>query len=319
MHHPHEATRAATGEAPPEGKELGFTLVELLIALTLFSVVMASTVGLLMSQRTLYDVQADRMALQRSIRASVDLMAGELRSVPPGGVLAARPDSITVRYPIRWGLVCGLAVDGSGGGEMFLRAAEDALFEYQAQSGYGIREPDGDWIYFEEADPQWEGTLYAESLFLCKEGAGAKFQATTTYNKDGSVKTYADTANADYVRFDDFATVTGAAPVTASEFIVYSDITYLFAPSDFEPGTRALFRNMPGAQQELAGLFSDDAGFEYLLDNGQVRTNVGVGQLDMVIEVRIKALGYKEVNTSGILRSLEYNATVAVPLRNVGG
>jgi prepilin-type N-terminal cleavage/methylation domain-containing protein len=315
MRHPYGSTPPPSGEAPPKGKKPGFTLIELLISMTLFGIVMAATVGLLMSQRSLYDIQADRMAVQRSIRASVDLMTGELRSVPPGGVLVARPDSITVHYPIRWGLVCGLAIDASGA-EMFLRAAEDALFEYQVQSGYGIKEPDADWAFFEEADPLWGDTLYAESLFLCKEGAGAKFQAATTYNKDGTVNVYADTATADYVRFNNFTGTTGAAPLVASQFIVYTDITYRFGPSAFEPGTWALYRSMPGAVQELTGLFADDAGFEYVMKNGS-RTNIGTGQLDEIAAVVIKARGYKEVNTSGIQRSLEYNAEVTVPLRNM--
>ena len=317
-HHTHEPTRAQTGEAPPEGEQPGFTLVELLISMTLFGVIMASTIGLLMSQRNLYDTQADRMALQGSIRASVDLVAGELRSVPSSGVVAARPDSITVHYPIRWGLICGLPADASDAAEMFLRAAEDALFEDQVQSGYGIKEPTGDWVFFEEANLLWGDTLYAESLFLCKEGAGAKFQATTTYNKDGSVKAYADTANVDYVRFDAFATTTGSPPVAASQFIVYTDITYRFGPSTFEPGTRALFRIMPGAEQELTGLFDESAGFAYQMKNG-TRTNIGTGQLDNIAAVLIKAIGHKDVNTSGAVQSLDYNATVMVPLRNLGG
>ncbi len=308
-----------TGDAPPRHREqAGFTLVEVLVSMTLFGIVLAATIGLMMSQRNLYDVQADRMALQRSIRASIDLVAGELRSIPAGGVLAARPDSITIHYPIRWGLVCGLRADLGDGAELFLRAAEDALFADQVQSGFGIKEPDGDWTFFEETSTMWGDTLYAESLFLCKEGAGAKFQAETTYNKDGSVKSYADTASMDYVRFDGFASATGASPVTASQFIVYTDITYRFGPSTFEPGTRALFRIMPGAEQELTGLFGDDAGFEYMMKNG-TRTNIGTGQLDNISAVIIKAIGYKDVNTSGAVQSLKYDATVTVPLRNEGG
>jgi hypothetical protein len=161
--------------------------------------------------------------------------------------------------------------------------------------------------------------LVAATLFLCKEGAGAKFQASTTYNKDGTVNQYADTASADYPRFNAFTTETGSAPVAASEFIVYSDIVYSFGPSAFEPGTRALFRNMPGAEQELTGLFSDAAGFAYVLDDGTVSDNVGLGNLDRIVAVRIKALGYTEANSSGSIKTLEYDATVNIPLRNVGG
>ena len=151
MHHPHQPPASVEGEGPADGKQPGFTLIEFLIAFTLFGIIIASTVGLMMSQRTLYDIQADRMALQRSIRASVDLVAGELRTVPPLGLVLGTPDSISVHYPIQWGLICGEALDGTGA-EMFLRATEDALFADQVQSGYGVREPDEDWAYFEESD-----------------------------------------------------------------------------------------------------------------------------------------------------------------------
>ena len=123
----------------------------------------------------------------------------------------------------------------------------------------------------------------------------------------------------DYVRFDAFATATGSPPVAASQFIVYTDITYRFGPSTFEPGTRALFRSMPGAEQELTGLFDESAGFEYLMANGNTFTNVGFGQLNNIEAVLIKAIGNKDVNTSGAVQSLKYDATVTVPLRNLGG
>lgn len=313
-----DAKRVRPDQSATKAKPKGFTIVEFLIAITLFGVIMAATVGLLMSQRGLYGTQTDKMQLQQSIRASVDLISSELRTVPPGGILAGRPDSVTVHLPIRWGLVCGQALDASGA-EMFLRAAEDALFEDQIQAGYGIKEPGGNWVYHAEADTLWGGTLYAETPFFCKEGAGAKFQASTTYNKDGTVAIYADTASADYPRFVNFTTHTGASPVVASEFIVYTDVTYQFANSTFNPGTRALFRKMPGISQELTGFFSASAGFEYLLDNGTVTDNVGVGNLLEVIEIRVKAVGSKESVASGTSRTLEYDATVVVPLRNMGG
>ncbi len=49
----------------------GFTLIELIVAVLLFGIVMSSALGLLMSQRTLYDVQAD--PLQQSPLASPDV------------------------------------------------------------------------------------------------------------------------------------------------------------------------------------------------------------------------------------------------------
>ncbi|HKJ01191.1 MAG TPA: prepilin-type N-terminal cleavage/methylation domain-containing protein, partial [Longimicrobiales bacterium] len=79
-------TRAPAGAAerllPEDGVAKGFTLVELLVSMVLFSIVIASATGLLMSQRNLYDVQNDKIALQTSVRAAVDLVASELRMIP---------------------------------------------------------------------------------------------------------------------------------------------------------------------------------------------------------------------------------------------
>ena len=52
----------------------GFTIIEMLVAFVLFAIVTGSAIGLLMSQRNLYDVQADRIDLQRNVRTVVELV-----------------------------------------------------------------------------------------------------------------------------------------------------------------------------------------------------------------------------------------------------
>jgi len=79
----------------------GFTIVEMLVAFVLFAVVMGSATDLLMSQRSTYDVQSDRMDLQRNVWVAVDLVSGELRSIPDGVVVSGNADLVVVRFPIQ--------------------------------------------------------------------------------------------------------------------------------------------------------------------------------------------------------------------------
>ena len=308
----------------------GFTVIELLAAFALFSVIMASAVGLLMSQRSLYDVQADRMALQRNVRAAVDLVASELRSIPAGGVIKGSSDSVVVRYPIRWGLVCGYtnkekAVKGgpppppAPDAEIYMPTMDDALFSQEVQTGLGFRGADSVWTFIEDdgAPQPWEDSLYVESTVYCTAGPGAKVR-TDKFDKEGNLVASGDTVQPDYRRFFGYNSYVGSEAYQGAQVIAYSKVTYRFGSSTFEPGTRALFRVTPGGAQELSGLFDTDAGFEYVLKNGTVHTNLPNGQRKNLVLIRIRAFATKDNQAGGIDRTLDYDATVEVPLRNSG-
>ena len=307
----------------------GFTVIELLAAFALFSVIMASAVGLLMSQRALYDVQGDRMALQRNVRAAVDLVASELRSIPAGGVIKGSSDSVVVRYPIRWGLVCGYANKTkvkedepeipAPDAELYMPTMDDLLFSEEVQTGLGFRGADSVWTFIEDdgAPQPWEDSLYVESTVYCTAGPGAKVRKDM-FDKEGNLIESGDTTVANYRRFFGYYSYVGSEAYQGAQVIAYSKVTYRFGSSAFEPGTRALFRVTPSGAQELSGLFDSDAGFEYVLKNGNVHTNLPNGQRKNLVLIRIKAFATKHNQAGGIDRTLDYDATVDVPLRNSG-
>jgi prepilin-type N-terminal cleavage/methylation domain-containing protein len=295
----------------------GFTMIELLVSFVLFAIVMGSAISLLMSQRALYDVQGDRMELQRNVRAAVGLVAGELRSVPDGGVVEGKPDSVVVRYPIRWGLVCGNL--NTTDAEVYMPDMTDVLFTDETQTGLAFRGADSVWVFVEEPSTSqpWEDSLYVESTVFCTSGPGAKLRETK-FDKEGNITEAGDTAQAFYRRFFDYLTYVGEEAYQGAQMIAYTEVTYRFGPSVFEPGTRALFRVTSAGEQELSGLFDSDSGFEYVLENGNVHTTLPNGQADNVAEIRINAFATKDNQSGGRARTLDYDATVTVPLRNAG-
>jgi len=318
--------------ASGEGK--GFTIIELLVAFVLFAIVMGSTVSFLMSQRALYDVQADRMALQRNVRAAVDLVASELRSIPAGGVITGSTDSVVVRYPIRWGLVCGHLNKAAPSkdpddpppppapdAEIYMPTMTDPLYSAENQTGLGFRGADSVWVFIDDdGSPQpWEDSIYLESQVFCSAGPGAKVR-TDKFDKEGNLTEAGDTLNtvAQYRRFFGYYSYVGSEAYDGAQVIAYSEVTYRFGASAFEPGTRALFRITSAGEQELAGLFDTDSGFEYLVADGTAYSAPNVVQLANLVQVRIKAFATKDNQSGGTSRTLDYDATVDVPLRNLG-
>ncbi len=310
----------------------GFTLVEMLVTLVLFSVVMASAIGLLMSQRSLYDVQADRIDLQRNVRAAIDVVAGELRSIPAGGVVGGWEDSVKVRLPIRWGLACGHLNKAAPSkdpndpppapgpdAEIYIPIEVDPLFAPQPQSGVGFRDTDGTWTFVEGTSQPWGTEALIETFVFCTGGPDAKVRKDK-FDKEGDLVERGDTAfDADYARFMGFYAYVGFEAYQGAQIIVYTNVTYRFGPSEFDPGSRGLFRDTSEGPQELAGLFDDDSGFEYIMNNGNPRSNLNnLNQTERVVGIRINAFATKINQAGGASRTLDYDATIDVLLRNFG-
>lgn len=84
----------------------GFSLVEMLISIVLTGVLGAAIVGVLMDQSAFYQTNSRMVTANKSLRGTADRMSTELRMVRQGDVVAAEPDSLTVRYGVAHGVVC---------------------------------------------------------------------------------------------------------------------------------------------------------------------------------------------------------------------
>jgi prepilin-type N-terminal cleavage/methylation domain-containing protein len=98
---------------PPRSR--GYTLVEVLIAMTLTGIVVAGMLKALTAQKKFYARQSRILDARHAMRASATILASELRelSASGGDIYALAPDSIALRSTVAFGIVCN--VDLAGG------------------------------------------------------------------------------------------------------------------------------------------------------------------------------------------------------------
>jgi prepilin-type N-terminal cleavage/methylation domain-containing protein len=100
---------------PPRPRSVsGFTLVEVLVALVIGSLISITIMAVVSQQGRLARVQGAREEVQQNTRGAVELLASELRSLPREGLVLAGANRIVLRVPRTVGLLCTAPVPSSG-------------------------------------------------------------------------------------------------------------------------------------------------------------------------------------------------------------
>ena len=95
--------------AQPVRDRSGFTLIELLVALVVSGLLVGVVFQLMQGQAQYVGLQSSREEVQQNARAAVELIGSELRSIPDSvGIIAASADSMSVRVPRVWGMICAV-------------------------------------------------------------------------------------------------------------------------------------------------------------------------------------------------------------------
>jgi prepilin-type N-terminal cleavage/methylation domain-containing protein len=84
----------------------GFTLVELLIAMVVASLLGIGLTQMLVSDSRFVSRQEGMLSARATARAAMNVMAVELRMVGDSGLVAAAADAITVRVPYAFAMAC---------------------------------------------------------------------------------------------------------------------------------------------------------------------------------------------------------------------
>lgn len=95
------------------GPSAGFTLIEVLIALVLAVILGGVIFQVVKGQSQFVAAQTARQEVQQNARGALEILAGDLRAVPPQGLVSATATSITFLLPRAWGLSCGGGTSGT--------------------------------------------------------------------------------------------------------------------------------------------------------------------------------------------------------------
>jgi len=239
----------------------GFSLHELLVAVTVATVIGGALISLIRSQSRYYGRQEDTVVAQQNIRAVYDLMGAEVRSASGADFLVAGPDSFAVRSDVSRAVVC----DSTGPDEavVFVYDSVAAANLPPGFRGVAISPPvDSTWAF---ADGAALAVLDTGSgpRAIC---AGAGAPAAAPDNR--------------YRRLAGFGTAFPAgAPPRGTLLRFYGRLTFSFT---IGRGLSSLRRN----SQELATPFGG-AAFSYRLSDGSVDSAPATGRLSDVVEVLV--------------------------------
>jgi len=207
-----------------------FTLVELLITMLVAGVLATALARLMISNSRFVAQQEALLEARQTARAAMNVMVPELRMVSDGGLVAAAPDSVTIRVPYAFGVLC--------------------------HNEYAILAP-ADSVLFADAVPggiayQTTGSTYTFDPTITMAG-------TTTQTAD------CDLDSLRVVPGGQRITLTAPIGWSGRVFYFYQTVTYRFAPSTALPGRRALWRRVGGTNEELLAPFDTAARFRFLV------------------------------------------------------
>jgi type II secretory pathway pseudopilin PulG len=273
----------------------GFVLAELLVAMVVAAIIGVALTQLIISQSRFVALQSGVMQARGGARAALNVMATDLRMVTDSGLVAASPESVTVRVAYAFGVACRQ----SGGTTIVsLLPADSATYFSATLTGYGWRDTAGAYVYVEPA-------AVASPSAPLSSCTGASPPITT-------LSTLAWPARAVGLQPNDVRTPPGTV------VYLYQLVRYAFAPSGELPGRIGLWRRVlsTGASDELVAPFDTSAGFRFLVGSALTPRVTPPADLNTVQGLRLVLVSQSEQPPEGRTTPVMFNLTTNVIFRN---
>jgi prepilin-type N-terminal cleavage/methylation domain-containing protein len=260
----------------------GFTLVEIVITLTILGIVGAGLVKLILVQARFSESQMALRNARTVSRNAMNIMLTDLRMVQDkGGLIAASPESVTVRIPLAFGLVCT-----TGAPAISLLPVDSAMSAMAVYAGYAVRDSiSGEYSYTPTASPTPVNNL--TTITVTPNPCTMAGISPTTYG----------TRTSRIVSLSDVPS--GTSNVGWPAFI-YQVVTYKFAASTAFPGKnrRGLWRLVkssnpaaPVTDEIIAPFDSATAKFRFYVLNADVAQDAVPANLNDVRGVELVLAG----------------------------
>jgi prepilin-type N-terminal cleavage/methylation domain-containing protein len=278
----------------------GFSLAEMMVALLLAGIIGLALARLVVSQARFVAGQDGMLQARSASRAALTVLSNDLRPVTTGGILAATPDSITVRVPYAFGVSC---FQVAGWDVMALLPGDAAIFNSATASGYAWQDSTGTWQFVTPAT-----VLAGNGAGLC----GLNSPAVSALSATGWAA-YA-------------SVIIGGSPLKppppiGAVMYLYQRITYAFAPSVTLPGRKALWRRVQstGASDEMVLPFDTGSGFKFLVGSRLTIRATAPAILDSVLGVRVRLVGQSELTPEGKSAPSRFDMSTSIVFRNNAG
>jgi prepilin-type N-terminal cleavage/methylation domain-containing protein len=242
----------------------GFTLVEMLVALTLTAIIGAAITALFVTQERSFDTQTKLQSARDVTRGARNLITSELRMLDrDSGVIAASPTSLQLRVPYAMGVACGQ----TSGLVVNVLPVDSAMLAYAGYAGYAVRDfATGRYQYVVKSSEPSAG-----AVSVCINNQVDTVRGGSTLQLSPS------------------STASPGAPV-----LLWQVVRYYFAASQQVPGRRALYREVASLNlnEEVVAPFSDSAHFEFYVDGGNTPVTTAPADLESLtgIELVLDAL-----------------------------
>lgn len=232
-----------------------FTLIEILLSLAILGVIGAALVKLILSQTRFTEGQLALRSARTVSRNAMNIMLTDLRMVQDkDGLVAASRDSVTVRLPVAFGLLCSSV----GGATISLLPVDSATAALGVYAGWAYRDSTtGEYRYMNAALPTPITSISNGITATC---TGAGISAVTYGSRTSRVVAVPD--------------VTTGTPSAGWPVFIYQQITYKFDSSSAYPRRRGLWRlvktsdpNAPIADEIVAPFDSAAAKFRFYVLN----------------------------------------------------
>jgi prepilin-type N-terminal cleavage/methylation domain len=264
-----------------------FTLVEILVSLGILGIIGLAFVRLVTSQARFTEGQMALRNARTVSRNSMNIMLTDLRMVQDnGGLRYAARDSVTVRIPEAFGLLCGTTV---GQATMQILPVDSAMTEFGYYAGWAFRDSvSGLYNYQEAVTPVPFNTVQNGNSNICTDSAlyppptpqGPGILPMSYTASSGQVRTSRVIKLGDPVTF--------GAPNAGWPIFLYQQVTYKFDSSIAYPHRVGLFRKIrsntaSGAVvDEIIAPFDTSAKFRFYVLNADAAQDAPPADLNTV-------------------------------------
>lgn len=241
-----------------------FTLVEILTSLAILGIIGLAFVRIILSQARFTEGQMANRNARTVSRNAMNILLTDIRMVQDdGGLRFATRDSVTVRVPVAFGLLCA---NTAGLATMQILPVDSAMTSMGQYSGWAYRDSaTGRFQYQDAVSPVPFGSLAAGTTTTCTDstialGVQKPGILPMTYTVGSTTRT------SKVIQVSD--PVTTATPNAGWPIFLYQQITYRFQPSTAYPGRVGLFRKVRQAGatpivDEIIAPFDTSAKFRF--------------------------------------------------------